>query len=101
MGVLRDIDDTQAPLMEHLVELRTRLLRSVFVLAITFGVCFYFANPILAFLAEPLSNAFPKGEGRLIYTKLWLCQLRSGFSWAFREQPVEFRSKPCRVRANI
>ena len=71
MGVLRDIDETQAPLMDHLVELRTRLLRSVFVLAIAFGVCFYFANPILAFLAAPLSNAFPDGEGRLIYTKLY------------------------------
>jgi len=71
MGVLRDIDETQAPLMDHLVELRTRLLRSVFVLAIAFGVCFYFADPILAFLARPLANAFPDGEGKLVYTKLY------------------------------
>ncbi|WP_370184552.1 twin-arginine translocase subunit TatC [Alteriqipengyuania sp.] len=71
MGVLRDIDETQAPLMDHLIELRSRLLRSVFVLAVTFGICFYFADQILAFLAKPLSNAFSEGEGRLIYTKLY------------------------------
>ncbi|MEL7689151.1 twin-arginine translocase subunit TatC [Citromicrobium bathyomarinum] len=71
MGVLRDIDETQAPLMDHLAELRTRLLRSVFVLAIAFGVCFYFADPILAFLARPLANAFPDGQGKLVYTKLY------------------------------
>ena len=71
MGVIRDIDDTQAPLMDHLIELRTRLVRSVLVLAVTFGVCFYFADQILAFLAKPLADAFPEGQGRLVYTKLY------------------------------
>ena len=71
MGLLRDIDETQAPLMEHLVELRGRLLRSVLVLAIAFSVCFYFADQILAFLARPLADAFPEGQGRLVYTKLY------------------------------
>ena len=71
MAVLRDIDETQAPLMDHLVELRTRLLRSVLVLAVAFGVCFYFADQILAFLARPLADAFPEGQGRLVYTKLY------------------------------
>lgn len=71
MGILRDIDETQAPLMEHLVELRGRLLRSVLVLAIAFGVCFYFADQILAFLARPLAEAFPEGQGKLVYTKLY------------------------------
>ncbi len=70
MGVLRDIDETQAPLMDHLIELRGRLLRSVFVLAVAFGVCFYFADQILAFLAQPLLDAFGDGQARLIYTKL-------------------------------
>lgn len=71
MGILRDIDETQAPLMEHLVELRGRLLRSVLVLALSFGVCFYFADDILAFLARPLAEAFPEGQGRLVYTRLY------------------------------
>jgi sec-independent protein translocase protein TatC len=67
---ISDIDDTRAPLLDHLVELRARLVRSVIALAIGFGVCFYFADPILGFLVQPLKDAFPEGEGRLIFTKL-------------------------------
>ena len=72
--------------MEHLVELRTRLLRSVFVLAIAFGVCFYFADQILAFLARPLAEAFPPGQGRLVYTKLYevfFVEMKVGLFGAF------------------
>lgn len=68
---IRDIDETEAPLLDHLIELRTRLLRSVFALAVGFGVCLYFADPILAFLVQPLRDAFPDGEGQLIFTKLY------------------------------
>jgi len=68
---LRDIDQTQAPLLDHLIELRGRLVRCVVVLAATFGVCLYFAKPIFALLVRPLAAAFPNGEGRLIYTKLY------------------------------
>ena len=67
----KDIDDTQAPLIDHLVELRTRLVRSVFALALAFGVCLYFADPILGFLVQPLKDAFPDGEGQLIFTRLY------------------------------
>ncbi|HAU22102.1 MAG TPA: twin-arginine translocase subunit TatC [Erythrobacter sp.] len=68
---IRDIDETQAPLLDHLIELRTRLVRSVVALAIGFGVCFYYADPILGFLIQPLRDAFPDGEGQLIFTKLY------------------------------
>ena len=68
---ITDIDETQAPLLDHLIELRTRLVRAVAALAVAFGVCLYFADAILAFLAKPLTDAFPPGEGRLIYTKLY------------------------------
>ena len=68
---IRDIDETQAPLLDHLIELRTRLLRIVMVLAVTFAVCLYFADDIFGFLVRPLTAAFPPGEGRLIYTKLY------------------------------
>jgi len=68
---IRDIDETQAPLLDHLIELRTRLVRCVLVLALAFGVCFYFADEIFALLVRPLADAFPEGEGRLIYTKLY------------------------------
>ena len=67
---IKDIDETRAPLLDHLIELRTRLVRSVFALIIGFAVCFYFADPILGFLVQPLKDAFPEGEGQLIFTKL-------------------------------
>ena len=68
---VKEIDESQAPLLDHLIELRTRLLRSVVALAIAFAVCFYFADEIFGFLVRPLTAAFPEGEGRLIYTKLY------------------------------
>jgi len=63
-----DIDETQAPLLDHLIELRARLLRAFLALALAFGVCLYFAKDILAFLVQPLLDA---GQDRLIYTKLY------------------------------
>ena len=66
-----DIDESQAPLLDHLIELRTRLLRCVFVLAIAFAVCVGFADEIFGFLVRPLTAAFPPGQGKLIYTQLY------------------------------
>lgn len=66
-----DIDETQAPLLDHLIELRTRLLRAIMALGLAFCVCLYFANDIFGFLVVPLTNAFPAGEGKLVYTKLY------------------------------
>jgi sec-independent protein translocase protein TatC len=69
---IRDIDQTQAPLLDHLIELRTRLLRCVVALALAFAVCFYFAQEIFAVLVRPLAGAFPEGtDPKLVYTKLY------------------------------
>jgi sec-independent protein translocase protein TatC len=68
---IKDIDETQAPLLDHLIELRTRLVRAVMALGLAFCVCLYFADDIFGFLVRPLTAAFPEGEGRLIYTKLY------------------------------
>lgn len=68
---IKDIDETQAPLLDHLIELRNRLVKCVIALAIAFGVCLYFADDIFAILVRPLAQAFPAGEGKLIYTKLY------------------------------
>lgn len=65
---MRDIDDTKQPLLEHLVELRRRLLISLAALAVFFFGCLYFAKPIFAVLVQPLLAA---GEGRLIYTDVF------------------------------
>jgi sec-independent protein translocase protein TatC len=69
---IRDIDETQAPLLDHLIELRARLMRCIAALAVTFGVCLYFVDPIFAFLLAPLRHAFKTGQqGHLIYTGLY------------------------------
>ena len=65
---MKDIDDTKQPLMEHLVELRRRLLWSVATLFLCFVVCLYFAKDIFAVLVQPLLKA---GQGRLIYTDIF------------------------------
>jgi sec-independent protein translocase protein TatC len=66
--VSEEIDETRAPLMEHLIELRRRLLWSFAALAGAFGICLYFARPIFAFLVQPLLRA---GQGKIIYTDIF------------------------------
>ena len=68
---LPDIDETQAPLLDHLVELRARLLRAIAAVVLAFAVCLYFASDIFGFLIRPLTKAFPPGQGKLVYTKLY------------------------------
>ncbi|MFC3713062.1 twin-arginine translocase subunit TatC [Sphingoaurantiacus capsulatus] len=69
---MRDIDDSKAPLLDHLIELRQRLLRSIIALAVAFGIAFYFSSDIFRFLAQPYIEASgPGGEKQLIYTKLY------------------------------
>ena len=65
------IEATKAPLMEHLVELRKRLVWSMISFVGAFLVCFFFAKNIYAFLAAPLGTAL-KGQANdhLIYTGL-------------------------------
>ena len=56
------------PLLDHLVELRSRLLKSLVAIAVAFGICLYFARPIFAVLVQPLVRA---GQGKLVYTQLF------------------------------
>lgn len=52
--------------LEHLEELRTRLVRSVIALVIAFGICWNFSMQIFHFLTNPLRNAYP--DIKFIYT---------------------------------
>jgi sec-independent protein translocase protein TatC len=65
---VRDIDDTKQPLLEHLIELRRRLMWSLATLVLAFFVCFHFAREIFAVLVQPLLRA---GQGKLIYTDVF------------------------------
>ncbi len=56
------------PLLDHLIELRRRLLWSVAALAAAFFGCLYFARDIFGFLVQPLLQA---GQGKIIYTDVF------------------------------
>ena len=65
---MKDIDESKAPLLDHLIELRRRLLWSVAALGVAFVGCLYVARPIFAFLVQPLLRA---GQGKIIYTDIF------------------------------
>ena len=66
------LNDTPRPLLEHLIELRKRLIYILIVFFIVFAVCYFFSEAIFQFLVKPLATLLQtKGEGRrLIYTGL-------------------------------
>ncbi|WP_431305791.1 twin-arginine translocase subunit TatC [Sediminicoccus sp. BL-A-41-H5] len=62
------------PLIEHLMELRQRLLWSVGAFFIAFALCYYFSTNIYGFLAQPLANVLYEqggGDRRMIFTALY------------------------------
>lgn len=59
------------PLLEHLIELRNRLMYAVGAYLLAFFVCYLFAEDLFAFLVQPLADAFHGETGRrLIFTGL-------------------------------
>ena len=60
------LDATRAPLMEHLVELRKRLVWAMISFGVCFVACFAVSTPIFDFLVKPLHQA----TNHLIYTAL-------------------------------
>ncbi|WP_447555287.1 twin-arginine translocase subunit TatC [Vreelandella sp. EE22] len=55
-------DQSQAPLIEHLIELRSRLVKAVVVVVVIFLALYAFANDIYTFVAEPLIALLPAGS---------------------------------------
>ena len=76
-----DIDDSSAPLMEHLKELRDRILISLAAFVVGIFIAFAVWNPIFNFLTNPICNAL---EGRGQECQLVLIKLQEGFFVAFR-----------------
>jgi sec-independent protein translocase protein TatC len=67
-----EIEASKAPLLDHLIELRKRLIYSLLALAVGFLLCFGFARYIYAFLTLPLAHALAGQPNRhLIYTALY------------------------------
>jgi len=64
-----DIEASKAPLLDHLIELRQRLMRALIAIFIAFIACFYFASDIFNILIVPYERAAgPLREIKLIYT---------------------------------
>lgn len=71
-----EIEDSKAPLIEHLAELRTRLIRSVLAFAVGMVICFTVWNPIFDFLTRPICDAL---SSRSQECGLILIKLQEGF----------------------
>jgi len=87
----KEIEATKAPLMEHLVELRSRLIKALAAFAIAAVVCFFFAKQIYNVLTWPyVWVAGP--DSKFIYTGLleyFIVQLKLAmFGAAFIAFPV-------------
>jgi sec-independent protein translocase protein TatC len=86
-----DIEATKAPLMEHLIELRARLIKALIAFLVMFILSFYFAKDIYNILVVPFEHAAGP-EARLIYTapqEYFFTQIRVAlFSAALLSCPV-------------
>ena len=60
-----ELKGSEAPLLDHLIELRKRLIYSIVAIALLFLVCFFFAKPIYDILLVPFKQA---GGTNMIYT---------------------------------
>ena len=65
-----DIDASKAPLLDHLVELRSRLIKSLLGFGVAFIFCFFFAKPIYNILVWPFVWVAGPENSKFIYTQL-------------------------------
>jgi sec-independent protein translocase protein TatC len=87
-----DIEATKAPLMEHLIELRTRLIKALLAFGLAFVGCFFFAKTIYNVLTWPFVWVAGPENAKFIYTGLleyFVVQLKLGmFGAAFVSFPI-------------
>ena len=87
-----DIEATKAPLIEHLIELRARLIKAAIAFVITLVVCFFFAKSIFNILTFPYCWVAGFDNCKLIYTgflEYFVVQLKIAmFGAAFLSFPV-------------
>ena len=88
----KEIEATKAPLMEHLIELRSRLIKALVAFFLTFIVCFFFAGEIYNVLIFPFEWVAGAENTRFIYTALleffWTKLKLAMFGAAFLSFPV-------------
>ncbi|MEM7301060.1 MAG: twin-arginine translocase subunit TatC [Pseudomonadota bacterium] len=66
----QDIEDSAAPLIEHLIELRQRLMRAVIAIAVFFVICFIFAQEIFNILVIPYQRGAGVEEVKFVFIAL-------------------------------
>lgn len=81
MTAKEDIDDSSAPLIEHLAELRNRILCSLAAFIVAMVICFTVWNPIFNFLTHPICDALAERQQDC---GLVLIKLQEGFFVAVR-----------------
>lgn len=66
-----ELNENKQPLLAHLVELRSRLIKTMIMITLLFVIFYLFADNIYNFLVQPYANAVEGEEGRrLIFTAL-------------------------------
>ncbi len=66
-----DVDEKKMPLLDHLVELRRRLVYSAAGLVVAFFACFYVSLDLFNFLVQPLADVFQEDpDAQMIFTAL-------------------------------
>ena len=87
-----DIEASKAPLMEHLIELRSRLIKALIAFGVMFAICFVFAKQIYNVLVWPFVWVAGVENSKFIYTALleyFMTQLKLAmFGAAFLAFPV-------------
>ena len=88
----KQIEATKAPLMDHLIELRGRLIKAIAAFALAAVVCFFFAKQIYNILTWPYVWVAGPENSKFIYTGLleyFIVQLKLAmFGAAFVAFPV-------------
>ncbi len=59
------VDEDEQPFLDHLIELRSRVLRSLLVVALLFIPLYYWANDLYQWIAAPLTAALPDGSSMI------------------------------------
>lgn len=88
-----DIEATRAPLIDHLIELRARLIKALLAFLVMFALCFYFAKDIYNLLVVPFEHVAGP-DAKLIYTapqEYFFTQIKVAvFAAAYLSCPIIF-----------
>jgi sec-independent protein translocase protein TatC len=88
-----EIEATRAPLMDHLIELRSRLIKALLAFVVMFFICYYFSGDIYNILVIPFEHVAGP-DARLIYTapqEFFFTKIKVAvFAAAFLACPVIF-----------